>query len=66
MAYTQTDLEKLEASIKQGVLTVKYKDHEVTYRSLDEMLQLRDLMRKELNLVPRTNRIFAKFSKGLN
>lgn len=65
MAYTQTDLDNLEASIKQGALTVRYKDHQVTYRSLEEMLKIRDLMRKELGLVDRTQRVFAKFSKGL-
>lgn len=65
MAYTQTDLENLETAIKQGVLTVRYKEHSVTYRSLDEMLRLRDLMKKELGQLPRTQRLFTKFSKGL-
>lgn len=49
MAWTQNDLTVLESAIAQGALTVKYADKEVTYRSLDEMLKLRELMISEIN-----------------
>lgn len=66
MAWTQDQLTALENAISQGALRVRYSDKEVQYRSLDEMLQLRDLIRQELGLKsagPR--RLFSKHSKGL-
>ena len=50
MAFTQAQLDALEASITQGTTKVKYQDREVTYRTLDEMIRLRNLMRAELGL----------------
>ena len=69
MAFTIDQLTALDAAIAQGALTVKYADKEVTYRSLNEMLQLRDLMNKEVN--PASNveprgRKYAEFSNGLS
>lgn len=49
MAWAQNDLTVLESAIAQGALTVKYADKEVTYRSLDDMLKLRELMKSEIN-----------------
>ena len=67
MAFTTPDLAELEKAIKTGTLRVKYADREVEYRSLDEMLRLRDLMRKELGLAPTGPlRWFAAHSKGLD
>jgi hypothetical protein len=66
MAWTQTDLDALEAAIAQGALRVRYSDKEVQYRSLAEMLQIRDMMRQELGLnSPGGRRLLAKHSKGL-
>ncbi len=65
--WTVTDLAKIEAGIAQGVLSVQYTDRKVEYRSLDEMLQIRNLMRYELGISQNTGtRIYARFSKGLN
>ena len=64
-AFTEANLLALEDAIVKGVRRVKYTDKEVEYRSLDEMLQLRNLMRKELGFGPKTIRCPAKFSKGL-
>jgi len=68
MAWTQTDLDAIEASIKTGQLDVRFGDRRVLYRSLDEMLKIRDLIRGSLvpangglGLSPR----YAKHSKGL-
>ena len=49
-AFTVPRLEALEAAIAEGVLRVKYSDKEVQYRSLAEMLQVRDIMRRALGL----------------
>ena len=66
MAYTQTQLDTLEAAIAQGSLEVWYGDKKVVYRNLAEMLQIRDMMRKDLGIVSKTDsRKFANFSKGL-
>ena len=41
--FTQEKLDALENAIAEGVLKVKYQDKEVQYRSLDEMLRLREI-----------------------
>jgi hypothetical protein len=66
--FTQDQLNILDDAIAQGALIVKYADKEVEYRSLLEMMQVRDLMMKELNpsgnVEPR-GRKYAQFSNGL-
>lgn len=67
-------LEALEAAIADGVLTVSYTDKSITYRSLDDMMKIRDLMRRKLGLKKQCgekglfggSRIIAKHSKGLD
>jgi len=66
MAFTQTQLTSLEKAIAEGALEVQYADRKVVYRSLLEMMQLRDLMRKQLGEVENQGvRIATKFDKGL-
>lgn len=67
MAYTVDQLTALDSAIAQGTRSVKYGDKWVEYRSLDEMLRIRDAMREELglNANKRSNRKFASFNKGL-
>ena len=66
MAYTQAQLDSLEAAIAEGARTVKYEDREVTYRSLKDMESLRRRMRLELGLVERKPvRVYAQHRKGL-
>lgn len=48
--FTVEALEAIEGAILQGVQTVKYTDKEVTYRSLNEMMRIRDLLRKKLGM----------------
>ena len=50
MAWSSTDLTNLEDAIAQGVLTVSINGKTVTYRSLADMLALRDVMRREIGL----------------
>jgi len=65
MAWTQEDLSKLEAALKLGALRVKYRDREMTYRSLDEMNQLLNQAKKELGLIAPVTRRVAQISKGM-
>lgn len=46
--FTLEALQSLEEAILQGVQTVKYSDKEITYRSLDEMLRVRDMLKEKL------------------
>lgn len=72
--FTFERLEALEAAIAEGVRRVKYTDKEVEYRSIEEMMRVRDLMRQKLGLNKTCDdnkglfggtRIIAKHSKGL-
>jgi len=67
VAFTQSDLDKIERAIAEGALTVKYSDKEVTYRSIDDLLKARDVIRRSLGLSnAEGNRIKTKYNKGLN
>ena len=69
MAFTQDQLTELEKAISQGVTSVSKGDREIRYKSLDEMIRLRDAMRSELGLSGQTNGRSKLFSvtagKGL-
>lgn len=41
MAFTQTDLDVIEAAIAKGEQTVQFADRTVTYRSVDQLLKAR-------------------------
>lgn len=66
MAWTQAQLDNLEAAIAEGALVVQYEDRKVTYQSLGDMLKLRKMMRVALGLEG-SARILkpSAFSKGL-
>jgi hypothetical protein len=64
--YTADDLRTLEQAIAQGAVRVKYVDKEIEYRSLKEMMIIRDNIRRALGMAqPDSGRKFASFSKGL-
>lgn len=66
MAYTSAQLAALENAIAQGVQEVQYEDTRTKYRSLDEMLKLRDVMRDDLGLnSAKITRRYVSTSKGL-
>ena len=48
MAWTQTQLDALNDAIAAGVTSVSHNGKTVTYRSLAEMMQLRDRMQWEI------------------
>ncbi len=66
MAFTQAQLDALESAIAEGVTKVKYEDKEVTYRSLEEMQRIRNLMRDSLGASDNSGAMrYPTYSKGL-
>jgi len=69
--FTCEDLQAIEQSLAKGVRVVKYVDKEVTYRSVDEMLKIRDMIRGCLGLNTDSNtggrglRRVASYNKAL-
>jgi hypothetical protein len=64
-SYTQADYDAISAAIAEGVTEVRMGDRTVRYRSLNEMMRVKQMMARELGLVRRPNRTFATFRKGL-
>ena len=62
--YTMEMYQALVQAIAQGAREVWYGDKRVAYRTLDEMLRLKDLMEIELGLKKPNRRKYADFSKG--
>lgn len=48
MSWTQTQIDAIEAAIASGELTVRFGDRAVTYRSMEELLQARAVIRESL------------------
>jgi hypothetical protein len=65
MAYTLTQYQMLVDAIAQGALIVKYADKEVRYRSLDEMIRIKQQMEIDLNIATKPKVRYAQHSKGL-
>jgi len=67
MAFTQEQLDTLEAAIAQGVKRVEYADKVVEYPSLKDMLALLDTIRQVLVLISgfSGNRKLASYNKGV-
>lgn len=67
MAYTSTQLADLRAAIAEGVLTVRFSDgRQLTYRSLDEMLQLERKISGEVEATATmvAKRIYTSFQRA--
>ena len=66
MAWSQSDLDAIEAAIKSGTTMVKYDTKTVTYRSLDELIRIRELIKKELGQTTgASSRVYMETSKGI-
>lgn len=68
MAYTQSQLDALDAAIASGAMEVRYENQTVKYRSIKEMTQLRNMINQELNPTTKSGMGFvnATHSKGLD
>jgi hypothetical protein len=67
VAWTQQQLDAVEAAIASGELTVRFGDRTVTYRSMDELLRARAVIREAqaAEAGTATDRFsFAQTSKG--
>ena len=67
MAFTSTDVQRLEQAIASGTLRVKYADREVTYHSLEAMRALLRQMRTEVSDAagtPRRKRVIRLYQRG--
>jgi hypothetical protein len=67
MAYTETDVQRLEQAIASGTMRVKYADREVTYHSLKEMRSALREIRNEVSAAagaPRRKRVVRLFQSG--
>ena len=65
MAWTQTQLDNLEDAIAKGVLEIKYNDKVIKYRSLKEMITIRNETRKSLGQVKNPSRLLIETDKGI-
>lgn len=64
--FTQAQYDALCQAIAEGVLIVKHEGKTVEYRSLDQMLQIKALMERDLGLVTEAStRRVGVFCKGL-
>ncbi len=63
--YTQAMYNALIEAIATGAREVWYGDKRVAYRTLDEMLRLKNDMEVYLGLNKLPKRVFANFSKGI-
>lgn len=48
MAWTQSDLDKIEKAIATGARKVRFQTHEVEYQSMGDMLKARDVIKASL------------------
>lgn len=64
MAWTQTDLDKLNKAIASGKTRVQFSDRTVEYRSLDEMLRVRSMIVGEVGK-SKTTRVSPRYSKDV-
>ena len=66
MAWTQSDLDAVEAAIATGELNVQHNDKSVRYRSITELLKARETIRTALAsatssvVVPKQTRLFSR------
>lgn len=65
MAYTQADVDRLQAAIAQGVKRVHFNDRDIEFRSLDEMERILAIMQADVAPGRQRYRV-ATFTKGLD
>lgn len=63
MAYTQADLDRIEAQIAAVEKAVQFENRKVDYRPLDELLKQRDVIKNSLESSATTRCTYASFTK---
>lgn len=64
MAFTLSDLDSLEEALISGAQRVSYEGKTVDYRSIDDMLRLRTIMRAALGLSVLPSKVIAVHYRG--
>ncbi|SEF44185.1 hypothetical protein SAMN04515663_101383 [Alcanivorax sp. DSM 26293] len=67
MAYTQSDLDRIEAAIATGTLRITHNGKTTEFRSLNEMIRVRDLIKGELatgSTTPARQHYAPSFDRG--
>jgi len=62
--WTAADLKALEEAMAQGVRRVEYNDRIVEYRSIKEMKEIRELIKRCLGEHKRGGRLLCESKKG--
>jgi hypothetical protein len=62
-SWTQADLDALEQAIATGATRVSYDGKSIDYGSLDRMLRVRDLIRRELGVDRGPRTTLARFTR---
>lgn len=62
MAFTQAQLDALEAAIASGTLEVRYGEKSVRYQSTADMIKARDLIRDQLSVAAANQQSRASFA----
>lgn len=66
MAYSQSDLDAIEAAILSGTQTVSYESKSVTYRSIDELLRVRSIIMQQLGLTGKKKTVLVAHDRAYN
>lgn len=64
MAFTQAQLDAIEEAIVSGTTSVSYEGKSVTYRTLDEMLRVRAIIRTALGLTNPAATVLVEHHRG--
>lgn len=64
MAFTQQDLDNVEAAIVSGTLSVSVEGKSVTYRSFDELRTIRRIIMQSLGLLKNKPTILVAHDRG--
>ncbi len=64
MAFTQSDLDAIEAAIASGATSVQFSDRLVVYRSISDLLKARATVIAELNVSTRPRHSLGYGNKG--
>lgn len=62
--YTQEQLTALTEAISLGATSVQYADKKVEYRSLNEMLRLKNTMEAQLGIGKTNRRKYVEYTRG--
>ena len=63
MAFTQSQLDKLEAAIATGARSIEYDGRKITYNSMAEMRELQRAMRIELGHASPSQASYLSFER---